>query len=168
MGRRMQAPINAIKHYVGQPKASIALGTALTLLEANVVAAPVDTNREKLSEGSVIKAMYHEYWILGSGVSGTTSQFVMTIEKRPSNAPNPAFSDMLNLGGYGNKKNILYTTQGLIGSQSDGPAIPIIRMWTKIPKGKQRMGQEDAMIITFATVDTPINICGFSTYKEYV
>ncbi len=167
MGRRMLAPINSVKHYVGQPKFNIALGASTTLLVANPVAAPVDTNREKISEGSVIKAIYHEWWLSGDGASGTNTEFVMTVEKSPSSSPNPVFSDMLNLGGYANKKNILYTTQGLLGAAVDGPAIPILRTWIKIPKGKQRMGQEDRMIITFATVDTGINVCGFSTYKEY-
>ncbi len=168
MARRMLAPINSIKHYVGQPKASVAIGTSTTLEIAKTVAAPVDTNREDVNEGSIIKAVYYEYWVLGATSSGNTTQFVLTIEKSPSNALNPAFSDMLNLGGYANKKNILYTTQGLLGANVDGPAIPIIRGWIKIPRGKQRMGQEDRILVTIATVDTALNICGFSTYKEYV
>ncbi len=163
----MLPPIVSVKHYVGQPKAGLSLGAAITLEIAKTVAAPVDTNREDVSEGSLVKAVYFEYWILGNAVSGNVTQFVMTIEKSPSNAINPAFSDMLNLGGYANKKNVLYTTQGLVGNKTDGPAIPIIRNWIKIPKGKQRMGQEDRILITFATVDVAINFCGFATYKEY-
>ncbi len=166
--RRMLAPINSVKHYVGQPKANIALGTSLTLEIANVVAAPVSTNREDVAEGSMIKAIHFEYWLLGNGTEGQTTQFVMTIEKSSSNALAPTFADMLNLGGYANKKNILYTTQGLIGESLSSNAVPVIRDWLKIPRGKQRMGQEDRILITFATVDTPMNICGISTYKEYV
>ncbi len=166
--RRMQAPINTVKHYVGQPKANIGLGTALTLEIADVVAAPVNTNREKCSEGSIIKAIHFEYWIVSDAIAGTATQFVMTIEKSPSGVSDPTFADMLNLGGYKNKKNILYTTQGLVTTDNVGSAIPVIRDWLKIPKGKQRMGQEDRMIITFATVDNGLDICGMSTYKEYV
>ncbi len=161
---RMVAPINTVKHYVGQPKFVVALGTATTLEIANVVAAPVNTNREDVSEGSMIKSVHYEYWI--SGETGAATQFVLTIEKSPSNALNPTFADMLNLGGYANKKNILYTTQGIVvgtGAQS----VPIIRDWLLVPKGKQRMGQEDRILVTIATVDTALSICGISTYKEY-
>ncbi len=167
LGRRMLAPIVSVKHYVGQPKAGIALGVAITLEIAKTVAAPVNTNREDVSEGSLIKAVHFEYWLLGNAVSGNVTQFVMTIEKSPSNTINPTFADMLNLGGYANKKNILYTTQGIVGNKTDGPAIPVIRDWLKIPKGKQRMGQEDRILVTFATVDVAINFCGMSIYKEY-
>ncbi len=167
--RRMQAPINTVKHYVGQPKVNIALGTSLTLEIADVVAAPVDTNREKVSEGALIKSVHFEYWIVGNGAAGLVTQFVFTIEKSPSGVADPAFSDMLNLGGYKNKKNILYTTQGIINSSQDGAnATPIIRDWILIPKGKQRMGQADRLLVTFATVDSAMVICGISTYKEYL
>ncbi len=165
--RRMQAPINSVKHFVGQPKANLASGLAITLEIANVVAAPVNTNREDCSEGSMIKAIHFEYWVVTNSGIGTDTTFVMTIEKSPSNTINPAFSDMLNLGGYANKKNILYTTQGVVTSDSSGNAVPIIRDWLKIPKGKQRMGQEDRIIVTFATVDTALTFCGMAIYKEY-
>ncbi len=166
--RRMLAPIVSVKHYVGQPEVDIALGTSLTLEVAVVVAAPVDTNREKVSEGSMIKAVHFEFWLLAIGAPDSTTQFVLTIEKSPSNAVNPAFSDMLNLGGYANKKNILYTTQGVLASnENGGNSIPMIRDWIKIPKGKQRMGQEDRILVSIATVASPLRICGMSIFKEY-
>ncbi len=164
----MQAPINTVKHYVGQPKFSVALGTKTTLEIVDVVAAPVNTNREKVSEGSLVKAIHFEYWLVSEAAIGTTTQFVMTIEKSPSAVADPTFADMLNLGGYANKKNILYTTQGIVASDNVSSAIPVIRDWLKVPKGKQRMGQGDRMLITFATVEDNMSICGISTYKEYV
>ncbi len=164
----MVAPITSVKHYVGQPNFNVPLGTVTVLEVADVVAAPVDTNREKVSEGSMIKAVHFEYWLMAVGAADTTTQFVLTIEKSPSNALDPAFSDMLNLGGYANKKNILYTTQGVLASnENGGNSIPVIRDWLKIPKGKQRMGQEDRILVSIAAVDTALRICGMSTYKEY-
>ncbi len=166
--RRMQAPINSIKHYVGSAKFNIALGTSTTLEIVDVVAAPVSPDREKVKEGSVIKAIHFEYWLIADAGVGTNTQFVMTIEKSPSGVVDPAFSDMLNLGGYKNKKNILYTTQGVVTSDSVGTAIPVIRDWLKIPRGKQRFGSSDRMLVTFATVESQITVCGMATYKEYV
>ncbi len=166
--RRMQAPINTVKHYVGSPRFDIALGTSTTIEIVDVVAAPVNTTREKCSEGSLIKAIHYEYWIVANGAVGITTNFVMTIEKLPSALADPTFADMLNLGGYKNKKNILYTTQGIVSSDSVAQPIPIIRDWLKIPKGKQRMGQGDRMVVTFATVEQLMSVCGIVTYKEYV
>ncbi len=165
--RRMLAPINTVKHYVGQPRFLVALGAATTLEIANVVAAPVSTNREDVSEGSLVKSVHFEYWVLGDGAAASTTTFVMTIEKSPSNTLAPTFADMLNLGGYANKKNILYTTEAIVSSKNEGPAIPIIRDWLLIPKGKQRMGQEDRILVTFAAVDTGLQVCGMATYKEW-
>ncbi len=167
--RRMLAPINSIKHYVGQPNFTVAVGGSTSLELADVVVAPVSPEREKVSEGSIIKAIYLEYWIITDGATNTTSQFVMTVEKSPSGVVDPAFADMLNLGGYANKKNILYTTQGLVTNNTAGAnPMPIIREWLKIPKGKQRMGHKDRLLISFATVEQVLRICGFVTYKEYV
>ncbi len=163
----MLAPINSVKHYVGQPRFNIALGTSTTLEIANVVAAPVNTNREDVSEGSMIKAVHLEYWLIADGGPGTVTNFVMTIEKSPSNALDPTFADMLNLGGYANKKNVLYTTQGIVSGDEVGQPIPVIRDWLKIPKGKQRMGQEDRILVTFATVEALMQVCGMAIYKEY-
>ncbi len=164
----MLAPINTVKHYVGQPKFAVALGTSTSLELVDVVAAPVNTTREKVSEGSLIKSVHYEYWIIAAGSIDTVTQFVMTIEKSPSNLPDPTFADMLNLGGYKNKKNVLYTTQGIIPSNDNGSnAVPIIRDWLLIPKGKQRFGQGDRLLVSFATVETALDVCGISTYKEY-
>ncbi len=165
--RRMLAPIVTVKHYVGQPKVVLGLGLAQTLEIAKTVAAPVSTNREDVSEGSMIKSVHFEYWLAGQGASNSPTQFVMIIEKSPSNTINPTFADMLNLGGYANKKNILYTTQGIVQEAAGSGTIPVIRDWLLIPKGKQRMGQEDRILITFATVETQLVFCGISTYKEY-
>ncbi len=167
--RRMLAPINTVKHYVGSPNFTIALGTSVTLEIADVVAAPVSTQREKVSEGSLIKTVHYEYWIMAAGSSGSVTQFVMTIEKSPSGVIDPTFADMLNLGGYDNKKNILYTTQGILSAKIDGTtAVPIIRDWLLVPKGKQRMGVKDRLLVTFASVETPLVVCGIATYKEYL
>ncbi len=167
--RRMLAPINSIKHYVGQPRAVIGVGASLSLEIADVVNAPVSSTREKITIGSMIKAIHVEMWILGGGATNTSSTFVMIVEKIPSGQADPTFADMLNLGGYNNKKNILYTTEGIIGSNVDGTGmIPIIRDWMLIPKGKQRMGQGDRLVLTLATVEQSLVICGIFTYKEYV
>ncbi len=73
-----------------------------------------------------------------------------------------------NLGAYPNKKNILYTTQGILADANDGgPTIPLIRGWIKIPKGKQRMGLDDRIVVNITAVGA-LRLCGISTFKEYI
>ncbi len=165
--RRMVAPINSVKHYVQFSNATLASGAASGRQIANAVVAPATGTTAEVEEGSIIKAVFLEFWIVSDEGTGTESQFTMILEKRPSNAPALTFTNSSNLGAYPNKKNILYVTQGILGASIDGQSsVPVVRQYFLIPKGKQRMGLGDDIVVTFAAVGG-ISICGFSTYKEY-
>ncbi len=164
--RRMVAPINANKHYVHFPNANIASGARENLAIVESVVAPAAAASINVEEGSIVKAIYLEMWIYGLGASGTDTQFFLAIEKVPANATRMTFADSSNLGAYQNKKNILYTSQGVIGG-IDTNSVAVLRNWILIPKGKQRMGLGDRLDMTIATLGAPLQRCGFSTYKEY-
>ncbi len=133
---------------------------------AHAASAPeTDTNNEVL-EGSIIKAVYLEIWLHGTGTTGTVSSFNMTLEKRPANAASMTIGQANALDAYPNKKNILYTTQGIVGPE-DTQAVPMLRQWFAIPKGKQRMGFEDDIVLNIASIVTTFNVCGMFIYKEY-
>ncbi len=75
---------------------------------------------------------------------------------------------MTALGTFDNKKNILYTTQGLAPNDGVGQPVAVIRQWFKIPKSKQRFGLGDKIRLAIASRgDGVITYCGFATYKEY-
>ncbi len=167
--RRMLAPINTVKHYVHRTNVSIASGAvnANTLVDA--VVAPATANAFEVKEGAVVKAVHLEYWVIGSGTTGNTSQFMGILEKVPVNSASVTSAQILNLGAYPNKKNILYSTQGVIGQAVDGQAgVPIIRDWALIPKGKQRFGQTDRLVWTVGAIGASVNLCGLTTFKEYI
>ncbi len=164
----MLAPINANKHYVHLTNASVASGAIRNHFVVDAVVAPASANAFDVEEGSVVKAIYFEYWINSDGGTGTTTQFALIIEKVPSNLASVSAAQMLNLGAYTNKKNIFYSTQGNLGASVDGQSsVPIQRGWLLIPKGKQRMGLGDRIITTIAPVGQAVTICGIVTYKEY-
>ncbi len=124
------------------------------------------TTVQEVSEGCVIKAIFLEYWLNGQGVANTT-QFDLIAYKMPGVGTNPTVTDMLNLQSWDNKKNILYTTHGVLaekGSQS----VPVIRQWIAIPKGKQRFGLNDKFQVAMAATGETIQLCGIAIYKEYV
>ncbi len=163
----MVAPINSIKHYVQFTNATLAGGAATGRQIANAVVAPATGTSSEVNEGSIIKAVFIEIWMLSDAVTGDESTFTFILEKRPSNAPALTFTNSQNLNAYPNKKNILYVTQGIIGAAIDGQgSVPIVRQFFLIPKGKQRMGVGDDIVITMAAVGD-MSLCGFSTYKEY-
>ncbi len=122
-------------------------------------------NTSNVEEGAIIKAVHFEFWFLGADDVNTT-QFTMIIYKRPANSPAATSTEMLNLQAFENKKNILFSTQGVLAKTSEGTSIPVIREWVKIPKGKQRFGLGDELSVTFHSVGE-YRICGLMTYKEY-
>ena len=119
-----------------------------------------------IAVGSNIKAIYCELWLL-SATSGIGT-FIVTVEKSVNDAAIPIpFGNMTALDSYANKKNIFYTSQGVIGDMNSN-AVPVVRQWVRIPKGKQRMGRGDQMIINVtAQVPTDLSICGVFIYKTY-
>ncbi len=166
--RRMLAPINTNKHYVHQTPLTVVNGTMRNLTVADSVVAPATANSFSVEEGSVIKAVWLEMWLVGLGTTGNTSTFTITVEKLPANQTAMTLTQSANLGGYPNKKNILYTTQGIIGASADTGPIPLVRQFFLIPKGKQRMGLSDRIMLNLNNSGTTdYQICGIFTYKEY-
>ncbi len=162
----MRAPIHSVKHYhqITLSTSSTGTETESILVNATEIGTANPANNDVV-EGSVIKAVYLELWVIGS----VSDQFFTIIVHRvPSGLASANFTNMTNLGQYGNKKNILYTTQGLASNDGIAQPIAVHRGWIKIPKGKQRFGLSDRLILQVASRGSAtITYCGFATYKEY-
>ncbi len=164
---RMRPSINVVKHYVQQTNTQIASGAALSLIIAAAVpntSLPVNTRDVK--EGSKIEAFYIEIWLKGLGAADADTQFNFIIFKNPGGTNDMSVSDSLNLMAYDNKKNIFFSSQGVIGGVGGGQSVPVYRNWLKIPKGKQRMGLRDEFTIFIGTTGEAMQACGLITYKE--
>lgn len=165
--RRMVAPINSIKHFVHHSPATVVAGAVTSIVLVNAVVAPAVATTADVIQGAIVKAVYIEVWI-GGNTANATSSFNVTVEKRVANAPAMTFTQSVNLQSYPNKKNILYTTQGIIGPvSSGGGTTPIIRDWIKIPKGKQRFGLNDEFVINLSNITNDMIACGIFIFKEY-
>ncbi len=164
----MLAPINSNKHYVHQAIIAVASSAIANIVISDSVVAPAAAASNSVEEGSVIKNVWVEMWLIGTGATDNQSSFTMALEKTVANQTAMTFAESVALGAYPNKKNILYVTQGLLGSNVDGQgAVPMMRGWFKIPRGKQRQGFEDKIVLNIAATGNPINACGIFTYKEY-
>ncbi len=166
--RKLVAPINTIKHYVHQTRATVNSGAILGIKVAESVVAPATANAFSVKEGSILKAVHLEYWACNSDDTLLIGQYEAVLEKVPSGQASITAAQIVNIGAYPNKKNILWTFQGLISPAIDGgPNIPIIRDWILIPKGKQRFGLSDELVLTFASTGSKGQVCGLATYKEW-
>ncbi len=160
----MRAPIHSEKHYIQTSLSTVAAGAQLNIPIASGVALLNKNLASEVVEGAFVKAVYIEMWIRGSETS--PGSVLVSLVK------NPEFGSMTvaehaALNDYTNKKNVLYHTQGLANDQ-DADAIPFLRQWFKIPKGKQRFGLGDLLQLSiFAQGAIALVVCGFVTYKEY-
>jgi len=159
----MVAPINSIKHYVPRASAVVLTGAIANDVLVHAIVAPATTFTSSVIQGAVIKAIYIERWFSSNEAIGSETQFVFTVEKKREDETAMTNAQALNLGSYPNKKNILYTTQGIV---TPGQSVPIIRQYILIPKGKQRFGLDDQLVVNTAAVGE-LQTCGISTYKEY-
>ena len=155
--------VHSRKHYVQQSLATILAGVADDIIIA--FAKETADAADEVKEGNSIKAVWIEMWIRTQSTS--PGSVLATLYKMPGDGSVMLATDQAALHDYANKKNVLYHTQGLTNDQ-DADAIPFIRQWFKIPKGKQRFGLGDALRLSiFAQGALDLTICGFMTYKEY-
>ncbi len=156
--------VHSTKHYVQQSIGTAVVGTVTNI---NVVTA-VDVGSKNIvsevEEGSTVKAIYFEMWLRSAATAGSSFTFIVC--KRVQNATFPSTTEMAALGDYDNKKNVLFTSQGLL-NDVDADAMSVIRGWIKIPRGKQRMGLGDNVSWHLNAIGQSINFCGFQIYKEY-
>ncbi len=158
--------VHSQKHIVQFSIGSVTGG----LVEHNTIAEAVAVANKNIphevEEGTTIKAVYVEMW-LKAGEASNLGTYVFTIHKIPGGGSNFTFAQMAQLNDAPNKKNILFTSQGLVNTAA-GSATNVIRDWVKIPKSKQRMGLGDFLMMSLsaaATID--IDRCGVALYKEY-
>ena len=161
----VRAMVHSVKHYVQFPIDQIGMGTSQS---NRVMIAIVQTSANianEISEGSTIKAVFFELWLQNEG---TLSEFIVTISKNPEDGTGPTFAEQASLFTYTNKKNVLYTTQGLTPNDGVSGPINVLRGWIKIPKSKQRFGLGDSLTLNISNVSTNDLVrCGFCTFKEY-
>ncbi len=161
----MKPVIQSVKKYIQISLATVLSGATRNDVLVNAVdVGAIAGNNQDVITGSIIKAVFVELWIRGSETS--PGSVLVSLLKQPGDGSLPTFADMTNLTDYNNKKNVLYHTQGLT-NDTDADAIPFVRQWFKIPKGKQRMGLNDKIVLNTSAQALDCVICGFATYKSY-
>ncbi len=143
----MRSPIHSNKHYVSSTNATTVSGTVKKITWVKAVAQSAVANAQDVVEGSVIKAVYIETWFLGQGSTGVDTQVNVIIEKIVAGQASATAAQMANMQAYPNKKNIFFAMQGVMGDKFTN-SIPLYRSWLKLPRGKQRMGLGDSIVMS--------------------
>ncbi len=150
----------------------LSLGTvSQAAVENFIIATAIEgqsTTPEFIEEGASVKACYIELWV-GTESATVVNSYTVAIYKDPGGQNAASSAQMAALHDYPNKKNILFTAQGLLPIEAGG-IIPVVRGWYKIPKGKQRFGLGDRLILTLRNNNASaidIIFCGLAIYKEY-
>ncbi len=161
----MKPIIHSRKHIVQTPFSQISTGTSETINYITTVDRTVADASNEVVEGANVKAIFIEMWVQNSANDGHQ---VAVLIKNPVGESGPAFGGMADLDSYDNKKNILWTHEGLSSNDGVGNPQSILRQWIKIPKGKQRFGLGDRLDFVLSNPSSNnLNRCGLAIYKEY-
>ncbi len=159
----MKPVINSEKHIVQISLSAVASGAISNLVFATAVAVPAATLTE-VREGCIIKAIYLELWISSDDAGSGTA--IVTLERvNGATTTLMTVAESAALGSYDNKKNVLHTQMGLTPSNVQYPMASLLG-WFKIPKGKQRFGLGDRIVVNVHGQSNGVSMCGFGLYKE--
>ncbi len=161
----MRPPIHSIKHYKQITRSEVLTVARNVELLAHGVNNVASNLENEVQEGSVVKAVYVELWLLDSANDGSN---IVVLVKNSNDTVGLTFTQMQTLFTFPEKKNILFTHQGLSSNNGVGNPIVVMRGWYKIPKSKQRFGLGDRLNLVIANNGAnTLEYCGFATYKEY-
>ncbi len=162
----MRPIIQSKKHINQHSQGTVAQAAIDNFIIATAIEGP-STAPVNIAEGAIVKACYVEMWLAMDSAS-VVGSYTIALYKDPGGS-NPALTgNMAALHDYSNKKNIFFTGQGLL-TPNDGGMVPAMRQWYKIPKGKQRFGLGDRLIVTIRNNNATavdIQFCGLAIYKE--
>jgi len=160
----VRAMVQSRKHIIQNPILTAVLGAVVNITLATVVdRSSANTNLE-IVQGSIIKAVYLEYWMTGDdSVQGSSTAI---LEKVVGGAAPVTAAQMDALDAYPNKRGIFHTFQGLTPPNTQYP-MSLVKGWFKIPKGKQRFSSGDKLVFSIKGVSDGVTVCGMAIYKEY-
>ncbi len=163
----MKPVIKSKKHIFQISQSTVSQAAVVNTVIADAEEA-TSTTPQGIEEGAIVKACYVEYWVSQDSASTVGSYTLILVKVTTGNAV-PSTGNLAALHDYNNKKNVLFTAQGLL-TPNDGGQVPVLRGWYKIPKGKQRFGLNDRLVISIRNNNATaidINFCGLAIYKEY-
>ncbi len=160
----MRPIIRSNKHLVQISLDQVVAGTVDNIAIVEAKHSDNQGTASHVDVGDTVKAVYVEIWLLAT--SSQPGSATVILEKVPASQDPADSTQMASLQTYTNKKNILFTSQGVIGDANANP-VPFMRQWYKIPKGKQRFGLGDNLYLNIRANLESITFCGLAVFKSY-
>jgi len=155
--------VNSEKHLLEIGPGTVATAAILNSVILTAVAAPSGAANE-VRVGCTVKAIYIELWVTSDDAAQGSS--LSSLEKLNGGLGGMTFAESQALHIYPNKKQLFEIHRGLLASNVRNPT-PFFAKWIAIPKGKQRMGLGDQMVLNINGIANGTNFCGLSIFKEY-
>ncbi len=156
--------VNSIKNSFGRIDALVA-STNLDIVCVLSVDTPVTANVADVKRGSLVKAIWIEFWYYGLSATDVNNIIDIYLIKNPGTnltLPNPG-----TIGTSNEKQWVIREWRGLAGVKSlGGKPYQQVGRWFKIPKRFQRMGTDDTWSLV-ARSSTTGNLCTKFIYKWY-
>ncbi len=159
----MRPRVNATKHIVQVSLANVAAGAISQFSIVDALQVPTLTAADEVREGAIVSACYIELWVTSGDAAQAST--IITLEKLIGSSAAMTAAEIAALNAYDNKKNVLNIFMGLVAPNVQ-VATPAIRGWYKIPKGKQRFGIGDRLVLNVMGQSNDVNVCGFFLFKE--
>ncbi len=158
----MRPTVNTEKHIAQKSLFAVAAGAISNVV---ITTAAEDASAANVVRiGSKISAIYIEMWITSDDAAAGTA--IVTLERVPGiQTVLMSAGSAAALETYNNKKNILHTQMGLIPPNTQYP-MATVKGWFKIPKSKQRMGDNDRYVLNVFAQSNGVSGCGVFIYKE--
>lgn len=164
MQSQMRSPINSQKMVYSSTPFTVT-ATNISQIQPLIAKQSADVNiAGEVPAGAVVKAIWLEYWATSD--DATQGSVVVSVEKTSTNQSSMTYADSIDISNYANKNNVFYVTQGLVNPNTS-VATAFVRQWIKLPKGKQRFGVDEKLVINVSSPTAGINMCGVAIYKAY-
>ncbi len=113
--------------------------------------------------GAVVKGVYISFNVGAVAGSAGSTSFDWYIWKNPSGTFTPPTPGVT--GGDNKRRHILHEEKGIVNPQ--GASFMLFKGYIAIPKGRQRMGEQDILQIVYRSTLTNVSVCIKSIYKFF-
>ncbi len=153
--------VNSIKNVDDQTDST---GTTVqSKILAKAVNSPVNTVKNDVSQGCIIKAIWLSFDVCGLAATGVLQRTLCYLFKNPGNNLTPPGANAV--GGSNEKKFVIKQWQAMTMRNQDGNPPYHWEGWIKIPKRYQRMGTDDVWQFVYQTTTAAGHMSYQTIYK---
>lgn len=153
-------PVNSVKNIVDSVNIGVAAGTTTTVVIANAVNDYAGATAD-VPIGSKVSSVYLFFQIQPQAAQGQVDAYIAKFPSGISPLPAPGAT-----GGSPLRKFVLHEEKGIPGTFNNGSPPLTFRGVVKIPRGRQRFGEDDDLVIK-VSCSTAYDFCMKAIYKFY-